>query len=83
MAEGRKGKTLLNAEYVMATEESTAMLSARVQAENLINRLKEPEFRSMRVFTMTRNPLLLVNLCLVHPGRVVCGTSWPISDLTI
>ena len=42
---------------------------ARDQAGDLIERLRQPEFRSRRVFAMTRNPLLLTNLCLVHRDR--------------
>jgi formylglycine-generating enzyme required for sulfatase activity len=36
---------------------------------DLLSRLKEPEFRSARLVEMTRNPLLLANLCLVHRDR--------------
>ncbi len=39
------------------------------KAEHLINRLKEPDFRARRVFELTRNPLLLANICLVHRHR--------------
>ena len=53
----------------LSADPDQARLSAGEQADNLINRLKEPAFRSMRVFTMTRNPLLLANLCLVHRDR--------------
>ena len=42
---------------------------AKGKANNLIDRLKQPEFRARRVFAMTRNPLLLTNLCLVHRDR--------------
>jgi formylglycine-generating enzyme required for sulfatase activity len=42
---------------------------AREKAENLIQRLKEPDFRARRVFELTRNPLLLTNICLVHRHR--------------
>ncbi len=39
---------------------------AREKADNLIEKLREPEFRARRVFELTRNPLLLTNICLVH-----------------
>jgi formylglycine-generating enzyme required for sulfatase activity len=39
------------------------------KADALINRLKEPDFRARRVFELTRNPLLLTNICLVHRHR--------------
>lgn len=39
------------------------------KAEELIARLKEPDFRSARVFELTRNPLLLTAICLVHRDR--------------
>ncbi|HCM67677.1 MAG TPA: hypothetical protein DIS62_01570, partial [Candidatus Kerfeldbacteria bacterium] len=39
------------------------------KADNLIKRLREPDFRARRVFELTRNPLLLANICLVHRHR--------------
>jgi formylglycine-generating enzyme required for sulfatase activity len=42
---------------------------AREKAEQLINKLREPDFRTRRVFELTRNPLLLTNICLVHRHR--------------
>jgi formylglycine-generating enzyme required for sulfatase activity len=42
---------------------------AREKAELLVNRLREPDFRTRRVFELTRNPLLLTNICLVHRHR--------------
>jgi formylglycine-generating enzyme required for sulfatase activity len=42
---------------------------AREKADRLIERLKEPHFRARRVFALTRNPLLLTNICLVHRHR--------------
>ncbi len=42
---------------------------ARGKAEHLIQRLQEPDFRARRVFELTRNPLLLTNICLVHRHR--------------
>jgi predicted NACHT family NTPase len=41
----------------------------REKAAKLVNRLKEPDFRVRRVFELTRNPLLLTNICLVHRYR--------------
>jgi formylglycine-generating enzyme required for sulfatase activity len=41
----------------------------RKNAAELIAKLKAPDFRAQRVFEMTRNPLLLANLCLVHYDR--------------
>ena len=34
-----------------------------------MERLREPDFRARRVFELTRNPLLLTNICLVHRHR--------------
>ncbi|MFP4351146.1 MAG: NACHT domain-containing protein, partial [Desulfococcaceae bacterium] len=42
---------------------------AKKQADEIIRRLKQPEFRARRILAMTRNPLLLTNLCLVHRDR--------------
>ena len=42
---------------------------AEERADSLITHLREPEFRAQRVFELTRNPLLLTNLCLVHRHR--------------
>ena len=42
---------------------------AAEKADNLIKRLQEPDFRTSRVFELTRNPLLLTNICLVHRHR--------------
>jgi len=44
-------------------------LTAREKADELVERLREPDFRSAKMATMTRNPLLLTNLCLVHRDR--------------
>ena len=41
-------------------------LAARSNAEQLIERLRQPDYRAARMVEMTRNPLLLANLCLVH-----------------
>ncbi len=45
--------------------------SAIERANQLIERLHGPDFRSARMSEMTRNPLLLANLCLVHRDRGV------------
>lgn len=42
---------------------------AAEKANELIERLKEPDFRAARVFELTRNPLLLTAICLVHRDR--------------
>jgi formylglycine-generating enzyme required for sulfatase activity len=42
---------------------------AAEKADNLVKRLQEPDFRARRVFELTRNPLLLTNICLVHRHR--------------
>ncbi len=42
---------------------------AREKADHLIERLRHPDFRARRVFELTRNPLLLTNICLVHRHR--------------
>lgn len=46
-----------------------ALAEAAEEAAALIGRLREPDFRSARMAEMTRNPLLLANLCLVHYDR--------------
>ncbi|MCP4692592.1 MAG: hypothetical protein GY859_31410, partial [Desulfobacterales bacterium] len=53
----------------LSREHDQAKIVAAEKAENLIARLNEPEFRARRVFELTRNPLLLTNLCLVHWDR--------------
>ena len=50
-----------------AAEQAEAV--ARDKASDLLDRLQEPGFRARRVFELTRNPLLLANLCLVHRDR--------------
>ena len=42
---------------------------AREKAENLIERLRETDSRARHVLELTRNPLLLTNICLVHRHR--------------
>jgi formylglycine-generating enzyme required for sulfatase activity len=39
------------------------------KAENLIERLRETDSRARHVLELTRNPLLLTNICLVHRHR--------------
>ena len=46
-----------------------ASILAHDKAEELIQRLRQPDFRARRVFELTRNPLLLTNICLVHLSR--------------
>ena len=49
--------------------QAKARTEATTQADDLIERLGQPELRARRVFELTRNPLLLTNLCLVHRDR--------------
>lgn len=42
---------------------------AHTRAEELVKRLREPGYRTARLLEMTRNPLLLANVCLVHRDR--------------
>lgn len=44
-------------------------IDADRRSGELIERLQAPDFRSARMASMTRNPLLLANLCLVHRDR--------------
>ena len=53
----------------LAVDKEQARLKAEEGADDLIERLKEQEFRAARVFELTRNPLLLTNICLVHRDR--------------
>ncbi len=53
---------------VMADSDQAAVIAGQ-RADDLVDRLRQPEFRARRVFEMTRNPLLLTNLCLVHRDR--------------
>jgi len=43
--------------------------AARARAQGLIDRLREPDFRSERIASLIRNPLLLANLCIVYHYR--------------
>lgn len=56
-------------ETSLSADKARAAILAEEAAENLIDRLQQPEFRARRVFELTRNPLLLTNLCLVHRDR--------------
>ncbi|MBN1655175.1 MAG: SUMF1/EgtB/PvdO family nonheme iron enzyme [Deltaproteobacteria bacterium] len=53
----------------LATDPEQGEIAGKKNAAELIARLKQPDFRAQRVFEMTRNPLLLANLCLVHYDR--------------
>jgi len=53
----------------LAKDPELAKGIAAEKADNLIKRLQEPDFRTSRVFELTRNPLLLTNICLVHRHR--------------
>lgn len=53
----------------LAKDPEQASGIADEKSKDLIARLKEPDFRSRRVFELTRNPLLLANICLVHRHR--------------
>ncbi len=44
-------------------------ITAQQRADGLIERLNASDFRAARMVEMTRNPLLLANLCLVHRDR--------------
>lgn len=57
-------------EIGQSKDKAQGEIKARESAEDLIAKLKDPDFRSRRIFEMTRNPLLLANLCLVHRHRV-------------
>ena len=53
----------------LSKDSDQADLNAADKAGSLVDRLREPDFRARRVFELTRNPLLLTNLCLVHRHR--------------
>jgi hypothetical protein len=53
----------------LAADPAQGEVTARIEAEKLVTRLREPDNRSARLLEMTRNPLLLANLCLVHRDR--------------
>lgn len=56
-------------ETYVATELLLGESLATQRADTLIERLRQPDFRCARMTEMTRNPLLLTNLCLVHRDR--------------
>ena len=53
----------------LAKDPEQAESIAKEKADSLVKRLKEPDFRAAHVFELTRNPLLLTNICLVHRHR--------------
>ena len=53
----------------LARDKEQAKQIAKQKATDLSKRLQEPDFRARRVFELTRNPLLLTNICLVHRHR--------------
>ncbi len=53
----------------LAPDPAQGAVTAQQRADGLIERLRAPDFRSARMVEMTRNPLLLANLCLVHRDR--------------
>ncbi|GAX60887.1 Ser/Thr phosphatase family protein [Candidatus Scalindua japonica] len=56
-------------EQGLAIDPKQAGEIAREKAERLVERLKESDFRASKVFELTRNPLLLTNICLIHRHR--------------
>ncbi len=56
-------------EAYLAPDPVQGASTAHERAEDLVERLRAPDFRSARMAEMTRNPLLLANLCLVHRDR--------------
>ena len=53
-------------ETSLADDKPKAEERACTEANALIERLRAPAFRAARVFELTRNPLLLTTICLVH-----------------
>ena len=53
----------------IANDPAQGEVLARSRAADLIARLGGPGYRTARLVEMTRNPLLLANLCLVHRDR--------------
>ncbi|MFZ4703706.1 MAG: NACHT domain-containing protein, partial [Candidatus Methylumidiphilus sp.] len=53
----------------LAIDPAQGAIVADERSIGLVQRLLEPDFRSARMAEMTRNPLLLANLCLVHRDR--------------
>ena len=56
-------------EKSLASDIEQAASIAHEKADHLNKRLRQPDFRARRVFELTRNPLLLTNICLVHRHR--------------
>ncbi|MCP4994205.1 MAG: hypothetical protein GY934_10555, partial [Gammaproteobacteria bacterium] len=56
-------------EQGLAQDTDQAGVIAGDKADSLLERLKESDFRTSKVFELTRNPLLLTNICLVHRHR--------------
>ena len=56
-------------EKSLASDIEQAASIAQEKADHLNKRLRTPDFRARRVFELTRNPLLLTNICLVHRHR--------------
>ncbi len=56
-------------ETTFAQDVSAARKRAVQRAEDLVERLRLPDFRASRVYEMIRNPLLLTAVCLVHRDR--------------
>ncbi len=56
-------------EHGLCPDPDQADALAKTKADDLLQRLAQPEYRARKVLTMTRNPLLLTNLCLVHRDR--------------
>ena len=55
----------------IAKDRAQGEVLASTRAAELVTRLREPGYRAARLVEMTRNPLLLANLCLVHRDRGV------------
>ena len=53
----------------LAPDPEQGAILAKERADGLVGRLNTPEFKARRVFELTRNPLLLANICLVHRDR--------------
>ena len=55
----------------LAPDPEQGRAKAAARSQELIDRLGEPDFRAARLVELTRNPLLLTNMCLVHYDRGV------------
>ncbi len=56
-------------EISLASDRERARVVAEGNADALVDRLSQSDFRARRVFELTRNPLLLTAICLVHRDR--------------